>query len=77
MTTTNQIPGWRARLKRDLGWSVLVKLGLLTLMGFYFSSLSHRCRVDDPATASRWGLAATADAANGRVAPVSGAARCD
>jgi hypothetical protein len=47
---------WRARLTRDIGWSLLVKLGLLTLLWALFFSGSHRCRADGPATASRLAL---------------------
>jgi hypothetical protein len=47
---------WRARLTRDIGWSLLVKLGLLALLWALFFSGAHRCRVDGPATASRLAL---------------------
>jgi hypothetical protein len=55
-----RMAGWRARLSRDIGWSLLVKLGLLTLLWALFFSGSHRCRVDGAATASRLALEAPA-----------------
>jgi hypothetical protein len=47
---------WRARLTRDVAWSLLVKFGLLALMWALFFSSAHRCRVDGAATASRLAL---------------------
>jgi hypothetical protein len=56
MTGAKRDQNWRARLTRDIGWSLLIKLGLLTLLWSFFFSGSHRCRVDGPATASRLAL---------------------
>jgi len=53
MAATNRDQPWRTRLSRDIGWSLLVKLGLLTLLWALFFSGSHRCRVDAPGIASR------------------------
>jgi hypothetical protein len=50
--------GWRARLTRDLGWSMLAKFGALALLWALFFSGSHRCRVDGAATAGRLALEA-------------------
>jgi len=66
---------WRARLTRDVGWSLLVKLGLLTLLWALFFSGSHRCRVDGPATASR--LALEGHQAESHRQTIAGGDRCD
>jgi hypothetical protein len=68
--------GWRARLTRDIGWSMLVKLGLLSLLWALFFSGSHRCRVDGAATASRLALEPSAAEAHWRT-KFSGGDRCD
>jgi len=67
---------WRSRLTRDVGWLLLIKLGLLTLLWAFFFSGSHRCRVDGPATAARLALAPGEIALQGR-AVTSGGERCD
>jgi hypothetical protein len=64
---------WRARLTRDIGWSLLVKLGLLTLLWALFFSASHQCRADGPATASRLALEGKSD----WQAIAGGGHRCD
>jgi hypothetical protein len=67
---------WRSRLTRDIGWLLLIKLGMLTLLWALFFSSSHRCRVDGPATATRLAVAAEGDALHGRPM-TSGGDRCD
>ena len=67
---------WRARLTRDIGWSMLVKLVLLTLLWALFFSGEYRCRVDGAATASRLALEAHASASHAQ-AIVPGGDRCD
>jgi hypothetical protein len=56
MATIKRNQPWRTRLTRDIGWSLLVKWGLLTLLWALFFSGAHRCRVDGPAAASRLAL---------------------
>jgi hypothetical protein len=56
MNMSKQQQTWRSRLTRDIGWSLFIKLGLLTLLWALFFSNSHRCRVDGVATASRLAL---------------------
>ena len=67
---------WRARLTRDIGWSLLVKLGLLTLLWALFFSGSHQCRVDGAVTASRLALEGHQEKSD-RHAIVGGGDRCD
>jgi hypothetical protein len=67
---------WRMHLTRDLGWSLLLKLGLLTLLWALFFSSSHRCRVDGPATASRLALEAERPQLHEQTI-TTGEARCD
>jgi hypothetical protein len=67
---------WRARLGRDIGWSFLVKLVLLTLLWALFFSSSHQCRVDGLATASRFGLDTNRAEPHTHVT-TSGGDRCD
>jgi len=55
--TLQQDQHWRSRLRRDIGWLLLLKLGILTLLWALFFSGPHRCRVDGPATAARMALA--------------------
>jgi hypothetical protein len=67
---------WRTRLTRDVGWSLIVKLGLLTLLWALFFSGSHRCRVDGPATANR--LAVGGDSTQSHWQTMDGGGhRCD
>jgi len=47
---------WRTRLARDLGWWMLIKIGLLSLLWGLFFSGPHQCRVDGTATANRLGM---------------------
>jgi hypothetical protein len=68
--------GWRARLTREIGWSMLIKLGLLTLLWALFFSGSHRCRVDGAATAGRLALE-DHTAGSYRQAASPGGDRCD
>jgi hypothetical protein len=56
LVAAKQVQTWRSRLTRDIGWSLLVKFGLLILLWLLFFSSSHRCRADGPATASRLAL---------------------
>lgn len=67
---------WRARLTRDIGLSLFVKLGLLTLLWALFFSGANRCRVDGPATASRLALG-DVKGKSGWQAVVEGGHRCD
>jgi hypothetical protein len=53
MNISIQQQTWRSRLTRDVSWSFFIKLGLLTLLWALFFSGSHRCPVDDVATANR------------------------
>jgi hypothetical protein len=76
MATMQPDQHWRSRLTRDIGWLLLIKLGLLTLLWALFFSGSHRCRVDGPATANRLALADGRDPFLGR-AMTSGGDRCD
>ncbi len=57
---------WRSHLRRDIGWLLLAKLGLLTLLWALFFSSSHQCRADGAATAQRLAVAGE-----------SGGHRCD
>jgi hypothetical protein len=76
MTAMQHAQTWRTRLRRDIGWSLLIKLGLLTLLWALFFSSSHRCRVDGAATASR--LAVDAYQADSHLKTInSGEERCD
>jgi len=68
-----QHQSWRARLARDLGWWLIIKAGLLTLLWGLFFSSSHQCRVDGTATAGRLGLANPSSL----YLPTSGGDRCD
>jgi len=52
-----QHQSWRTKLARDLGWWMIIKIGLLMLLWGVFFSGSHQCHVDGTATASRLGLA--------------------
>jgi hypothetical protein len=76
MAAIKRDQSWRARLTRDIGWSLLVKLGMLTLLWALFFSSSHRCRVDGPATASRLALNANKAESHWQ-AITSGGDRCD
>jgi hypothetical protein len=67
---------WRARLTRDIGWSLLVKVGLLTLLWALFFSGAHQCRVDGPATASRLALGSDKGKSDWQ-AIAGGGDRCD
>jgi hypothetical protein len=67
---------WRSRLTRDIGWLLLIKLGLLTLLWALFFSNSHQCRVDGPATAARLSLGTGGDRLHGPAIP-KGGDRCD
>jgi hypothetical protein len=67
---------WRKRLRRDIGWSLFIKLGMLTLLWALFFSSSHRCRVDGAATASRLALEAHPTGSHPETIN-SGVARCD
>jgi hypothetical protein len=67
---------WRVRLTRNIGWSLIVKLGLLTLLWALFFSSAHRCRVDGPATASRLALGAHQPDSR-RLTVAEGVDRCD
>jgi hypothetical protein len=51
------IEDWRQRLRRDIGWLLLVKCGLLIALWACFFSGAHRCRADASATASHLALA--------------------
>jgi len=44
---------WRSRLRRDIGWLLLVKFACLAVLWAVFFSGSHRCRVDASAAADR------------------------
>jgi hypothetical protein len=76
MAATKNEQTWRYHLFRDVGWSLLVKVGLLTLLWALFFSGSHRCRVDGPATASRLALEARQADSQGQTV-TSGGDRCD
>ena len=76
MFTPKHEQKWRARLSRDIGWLLALKLGLLTLLWALFFSSSHRCRVDGAATASRLALEAGTPQLHERTI-TSGGARCD
>ncbi len=67
---------WRARLGRDIGWSMIVKLGLLMLLWAVFFSRSHQCRVDGPVTANRLALDVREGSSDGRPITSQGE-RCD
>jgi hypothetical protein len=67
---------WRARLTRDIGWSLLVKAGLLTLLWALFFSGAQRCRVDGPAIASRLALEGHKAETQGQFT-AEGGDRCD
>jgi hypothetical protein len=67
---------WRARLAREIGGWLLVKLGLLTLLWTFFFSSSHRCIVDGAATANRLALAPTVAQPFRHTLPPGGI-RCD
>jgi hypothetical protein len=76
MAGINNDQNWRYHLTRDIGWSLLVKLGLLTLLWALFFSGSHRCRVDGSATAGRLALEAHQADSHGQTV-TSGGDRCD
>jgi hypothetical protein len=76
VTAMKRDQSWRARLTRDIGWSLLVKVGLLTLLWVLFFSSAHQCRVDGPATASRLALEGHAAEARWQVI-AEGGNRCD
>jgi hypothetical protein len=76
MAATKHVQIWRSRLTRDIGWSLLVKFGLLTLLWALFFSSSHRCRVDGPATANRLALKGHEADAHAQTV-TSGGGRCD
>ena len=67
---------WRSRLKRDIGWLLMAKLGFLTLLWAVFFSGSHRCRADASATANRMALAGRPAAHHVPIANPGGD-RCD
>jgi hypothetical protein len=75
MPTSEGDKSWRSRLVREVGGSVIIKIGLLTLLWAFFFSGGHRCRLDGPAIASRLALGdhATHDAR----AVALGVNRCD
>jgi hypothetical protein len=76
MTVTEPPSAWRSRLRRDVAWSLFIKLGLLTLLWGLFFSSSHRCRVDGSSTANRFALTVfRADSHAGT--DDSGGDRCD
>jgi len=66
---------WRTRLARDLGWWLMIKIGLLTLLWGLFFSSSHQCRIDGTATASRLGI--TDPSGHYLVPRTLGGNRCD
>jgi hypothetical protein len=66
--------GWRGRLRREIGWLLLAKLGaLLVLWGLFFSPV-HRRAIAGPDVAARLAIATTAARAVERAAPASPAA---
>jgi hypothetical protein len=56
MNVSDQQQIWRSRLRRAVGWSFFIKLGLLASLWALFFSGSHRCRVDGFGTANRLAL---------------------
>jgi hypothetical protein len=68
---------WRARLTRDIAWSLLIKLGALALMWALFFSSSHRCRVDGAVAASRFALDAGPTESYRQPDRTRGGERCD
>jgi len=76
MVAAKPVQTWRSRLTRDIGWSLLVKFGLLTLLWSLFFSSSHRCRVDGQATAGRLALEVYQAESLARTA-TAGGDRCD
>ena len=50
------IEDWRSRLKRDIGWLLLFKFGLLATLWACFFSNSQQLRVDASVTADRLAL---------------------
>jgi hypothetical protein len=75
-TTTLERASWRVRLKRDVSWLMVLKIGALTALWGAFFSASHRCRVDAVATANRMGLTGLGSSQE-LAKPVTGGDRCD
>ncbi len=49
--------GWRRRLRREIGWLLLAKLGALIVLWALFFSPAHRPTIDARTTADRFAVA--------------------
>jgi hypothetical protein len=54
--TVERSSDWRRRMRRDVFWALVVKLGLLGLLWGLFFSPAHRPHVDGDATSRKFAV---------------------